>query len=406
MSKATVANSINLRNRKNILTPENRAAIAAAINNLPKSKETEVMQDIAANPPVATPEEIDNSHKYEKIVEAKFDALSNTTSFLTEHQEKPISEMTDEEFNEMMDKVELDEVEYTIEAQDIMDAKDSQFGDLNVSYEEAVELAKLAEEYRLNKDSVKFRYLPERIQKLLNTHMTEILGILPDGSNTAQINEIKNTLAEALIQEYCQTISMKKTEEGYENFQKDIPKELSSAYKVYNNAMKMQISRYEQMMEDPEKKALAKACLDAIDDAYNLNRLIEAAPRIRIKKFDIEKPNRVFNSIHAKYISPKTHIYNVYGCTLTLASHLLKDHIIEGEDELENRELARTLAVKIMLIFCKVCQNYSTEHIEEHNFMYFFTYNIYLLNMYQGEEHEEHAQGFYENIKKLIAVMR
>ena len=61
-----------------------------------------------------------------------------------------------------------------------------------------------------------------------------------------------------------------------------------------------------------------------------------------------------------------------------------------------------------IIVFCKFCMNFSPDVLEEHTFMYYFIYNICMMDMHN--ETNEESKVFYDeltkNIVKFIELIR
>lgn len=151
-------------------------------------------------------------------------------------------------------------------------------------------------------------------------------------------------------------------------------------------------------VDDDQDKKNVEDSLDAMADAYSLKLLIEAAPRIKIKHFDLEKPNKIYEDIHFKY--HKDTRYNIYRLDTAvpqLSTHLFQNQLIDEADA--NRMKSATI---FMVAFAKYCMNFKPQVIKEHTFMYYVLYNIYLLNVYHGESYNKFAPQFLKNVMEVV----
>ncbi len=136
----------------------------------------------------------------------------------------------------------------------------------------------------------------------------------------------------------------------------------------------------------------------AIDDAYNLDDFIEFCKHVRIKKFDLEKPSRVYSNFINKYENHKNNITDIRICPDILDRHI--------------KESDHTSNVKLCLAFCKYTANMRPDNVNEHTFMYYFIRNIISLDRLNpkgvvydtmDENSKKFYDGFVSNISKCIS---
>ena len=181
---------------------------------------------------------------------------------------------------------------------------------------------------------------------------------------------------------------------------------------IYNEAQDTilpMIQNYEESKEealreslknitDPKERQDVEDTLDAMADAYSLKPLIAAASKIRVKKFDIEKPSRVYNVIHSKYRrDPRYNIYSLTSAQPVLSNHLYNDGLITKEDHNKN-----ITATKFLVIFAKYCANFHPQVVKEHTFIYYVVYNISLLDTYKNESYDKFAKPFLDSVIQVV----
>lgn len=274
---------------------------------------------------------------------------------------------------------------------------DSMLGKYPISDEGLLALVNLINVYR-QKGKITYKDLPQEVQTYVNKYM--VSNGLGDYSN--QANAARNTIANMLMEEYIMQIELNKFTDDFqsqiENIYKDTKEELSPLLKQYADNRDNYLAKLTESIEDKDKKELAEKVLDAINDAYSLTRLKQNAKSIKVKSFDLEKPARTFKSFLGKYTNTASHIYDVYMCTNVLHKHLVLNKIIE--------ETNKTYAIKVMVAFCKVCANYKPDVPDQHAFMYYFTNNIVLLDVYSGDQYDNFAPEFLQNIKEFYELLK
>ena len=184
-----------------------------------------------------------------------------------------------------------------------------------------------------------------------------------------------------------------------QKFQTDTSKELGNILMSFDEERKKEIDaaiarcKAEGKSEAIEKLEKIK---NIIDEAYNLTDFSEFCKHVKIKKFDLEKPKKIFLSFNAKYLKHNNNINDIQYCPIVLDRHIIGD-------EKSN--------MKLCLAFCKYCMNYSPDNIEEHSFMYYFIKNIILLDRINpkglsydslDEKSKNFYDGFLNNLKRCI----
>jgi len=139
------------------------------------------------------------------------------------------------------------------------------------------------------------------------------------------------------------------------------------------------------------------AIKNTLDTAYNLTEFAEACKYIKIKRYELENPKRVWESFNFKYEKHKNVINDISQCPT-----ILMRHIPEYTDK------QKTM---LCIAFCKYCLNFSPDNMEEHTFMYYFIRNIIMIdrlnpkgNLYESmdERSKTFYDGFVENLKACI----
>lgn len=302
-----------------------------------------------------------------------------------------------------------EEIEFT--ADDIKSSlKNSMFTegqtDFTIPEEDILTILNIVEKVR-NKENINiYAALPQSVKDMINKYMLE-QGVQ---GYSVQSNSIRNMLASTLIDEFISNISINKTVDSFNKEMEDLfvktGEEFSKMYKEYDTERTKYLeAALEKIPEDDPKRETITKVLDAINDAYKLTRLKEAAPRLKIKHFDREKPERLFSAIEFRYNNTQYHIYPFKQVLSVLYKHLapeIKKTLPEDMDEEKKESAALALAcaesVDFMILFSKFCMNYKIEVPEQHAFIYYTLYNIMLLDVYKGEEYDEFAKGLINNI--------
>lgn len=330
-----------------------------------------------------------------KEVDVIIDGLTGEKTILGSSTKEKV-ENAEEDFFSSLDNTNFD-THYNILASDIkkVASEETSFGTFDISDETTIELLKVINKYKEDK-KISYKDLPVQVREFIDDYMKK--NGMYAASNVIAYNSIRNDMANMLIDEYINQIELNKWSDDFniqmEKFSEEMKTEMSPLYKELNDNREEYLQNLIDKLSDDEKKEKAEAILNSIKDAFALTRLKEAAPKIKIKNFDLEKPGREYKDLMNKYIDNQYHIYDLFMITNVLNRHLLNLKLIEKND--------RTTAIKFVVAFCKFCKNYKTTVPEEHAFMYFVTYNIILLDVYKGDTYDTYSFEFLNNILEVV----
>ncbi len=159
--------------------------------------------------------------------------------------------------------------------------------------------------------------------------------------------------------------------------------------------LKKQKDKFIEKGEIDKANELQEKIIDVMEDTIYLTSFQEFCKRVRIKNYELERPEKVFNSFNQKYYSHRLNINDVSKCPETLKKHF-PDHIDDDK------------CLKVCIAFCKYCLNYSPDIPKEHTFMYYFIKNILIMNLIYPNGYtiaapsSEDAAKFYLEFKKSI----
>lgn len=153
--------------------------------------------------------------------------------------------------------------------------------------------------------------------------------------------------------------------------------------------------------EANDMKAVEKFKLieKASEESFTLNDFKEACKSIRVKKFHMEKPNKIYDDFNYKFRNTEYPINNIADCP-----RILDVHGIEFND-----------ALKLCLAFCIYCNNMKPENYDEYIFMYYFIRNIIILDrVNHGNDHydqmDEKSKNYYDtylgNLKEALSNLK
>lgn len=243
---------------------------------------------------------------------------------------------------------------------------------------------------RIKKQEVNvYKELPESMRKLIDQYTNQMITHDKiDGNNHAFIRGAKNSIAEALIDEFISDIQI-------DRFKNDFARDLENIYATSNKEIaETSLEYFEERnaayreaaeeIEDEEKKAKLLAILDQIDEARALTGLKEFAKACKVKPIETEKPdNRVYRNFLAKYKDSNNNIYDIKVAIEVLYRHLVDDNYTRKDVEL------------FFIVFCKYVRNYDVNVPTQHAFMY---YVLYYAVMLDGDK----SDNFKNNVKEVI----
>ena len=290
-----------------------------------------------------------------------------------------------EKFSSNDDEINMNALMKTLNDKEIKNAND------------ALVIAKLVQRRIKGEEFNPYKEFPESIQNLVNAQLAEV-GQLSDRRSRAMVSKM---LLDEIVEEYQSTefgmdldamlASLKQEEEKAAiDIAKDTADLLMSLDEERRSSIEIGINKAKENNDDETLKKLESMKL-AMDEISTLDKFKEYCKTVKIKKFDLEKPNRIFDSFNQKYINHKNNISNIADCP-----SLLNQHIDDPDSNL-----------KYCLAFCKYCMNMSPDNIEEHTFMYYFIRNIILLDRLNPhgklyDTMDEKSKTFYDNRIALI----
>lgn len=163
-------------------------------------------------------------------------------------------------------------------------------------------------------------------------------------------------------------------------------------------ALKIKIKEYEESGKTEEANT-ATIMLESLNRTMNLVDFKEYCSHVRVKAYDLERPDKIFDSFNMKYLTHRLTIYNIAVCPVILKRHL--PHITDIQ------------ACKLCIAFCKYCINMSPDEPRDHVFMYYFIKNIITLddiypkgitpeNSKMNPIDDQKAHEFYMNYVQIL----
>ena len=337
---------------------------------------------------------MDNNAK-EIIVNTAYDTRTGTNTVL--------GEASDEENKEKLDKMwkTFSEGNDNPE-QAIQDAlKEYGFSE----FKEAQDSVKILSLIQDTNNGIKINSIYEKLPDFMKGEVYKLTAKAAAGNGAAVTKAALNFTASAVVKELAQSIKTS-------NETIDIDEMLSTLYndlkESTNDMGKKTADMFMSTLEDRkasieeaikrasennDEKAIEKLkkIEEASDRSYDLKDFIEACKKIKVKKFYIEKPSKVFDDFNYKFRSEDYPMNNITDCP-----NILESHGFEYND-----------ALKLCLAFCLYCVNMNPEDYSEYIFMYYFVRNIIILDRvnFRNERYEdmdEKSKSYYDGFVKNL----
>lgn len=222
---------------------------------------------------------------------------------------------------------------------------------------------------------------------------------------------VRKMIADMLVNELADEVK-KNAGMDMDDFMRDIKKDIMSfSDELSRDTAKLSIDMMADNLEsvnlaiskateenDQEKLKRFTDIKQGMLDADNLEKFKEFCKRVKIKKFDIEKPSKWYRNFLMKYENHKYNIYDISDCEGILSRHF---------DDDSRRNIA------LLIAFCKYCMNFSPDNIYEHTFMYYFIKNIVILDRLKPrgmfldiDNDKEIYYHIYDNIKECMNLIK
>ena len=239
---------------------------------------------------------------------------------------------------------------------------------------------------------------PDKIKQQINAQ----LATLGQASDRHSRSMISNMILDQMVEEYKSRNTMDlddeflKLGEDAKKLVRETSVEMSELYLELDSARREAIKESIQKAQDNGDFEAVKKFKDiekALDESIDLTEFAEYCKTVKIKKFDMEKPSRVYDIIYNKYRDHKNVINDIAQCPNILDKHIKDNH----EKNL-----------KVCLAFCKYCANKSPDDIKDHTFMYYFIRNIIMLDRMNpnGEDYDSMKQDASQYYLRVINALK
>lgn len=259
--------------------------------------------------------------------------------------------------------------------------------DYSISDDATRELLFIVNRKKNNEEFNVYKAFPQEVKDIVDKYLEEN-GM---GGNSMQCKQTRNLVSESLLNEFISNIELNRIQSDFNKEIEDLfekgSTELAESIVGYTSERNKIYREAAEKMEDSDKKEQLTKILDQIDLAYSLDNLKEFAKTCKVKSFELEKPNKVYNSFLLKYENSSYNIYNLDLCRPILCRNLNLD--VKYVD-------------LFLIVFCKFCKNMRPDVVEQHAFMYYTIYNIVLVDMNKSENTKNISDEFLANVKKVI----
>jgi hypothetical protein len=242
-----------------------------------------------------------------------------------------------------------------------------------------------------------YKEFPKEIQNMIDNYMKKggIHTLSKDGKT------FRNMISESLLDEFVSNIQADRMSRDFnkeiESIFEEGAKEIADTVIGFTRERNEAYRKYAEGLEDKEKKEKILEILDQIEEAYKLDNLKEFAKKCKIKKIELDKPERVYRGMMDKYDAS---VYNIYD--IGLAVPILFRNLNKDEDGVAYTDKD----IKAFFIcFCKQCLNMKPSNVIEHAYMYYVMYNCVIMDINKGENSQV-SEEFIKNIKEVINNIR
>lgn len=269
-------------------------------------------------------------------------------------------------------------------------------GEESISIEDLNVLLELVKK-KQNKEEIDSPYnkLPDSCKAIINNAIGADLNVMNN-----KVKSIRNTMAELLIDEFITSTTLNRTtsslNDQIEKMFNSTKSEIGDTIIGYTEQRNKDYINYVmENIDDEEKRKEALKIFDYIDAAYTLSDFKEFCKTCKIRKIDLEKPdkhnNNIDNILNKYKDNANRNIYNIYNAEKVLLRH------INTEDEIFTYEAVRAF----FIAFSLYCKSFNPNNTKEHAFMFYTIYNIMVTDINTGEK-KEVSTIFLGNIRECI----
>lgn len=273
---------------------------------------------------------------------------------------------------------------------DLVESDDFEISDASV-----LKLLEIIKRIKNNEKFNIYKELPKEVKELVD----KICKNNGAADNSVRANTARNRVSELLINNYIKTLEKKRYNKGpiskLESAWKGNESDLINFFNNYKSNKEKYLKEIQNDIIEEDSKMTEQEIYEFLDifcDSYYLEKLLEFAPKIKIKKIEFEKPQKIFSSFESKFRDKEE--YNI--SSIFTAFQVLERH---NKNNTENN-------LKFLIGFCKFCDSFKVENINEFVFMFNVINNITLLDILNREQYEEFSVPFIERINSIAEKIR
>lgn len=137
---------------------------------------------------------------------------------------------------------------------------------------------------------------------------------------------------------------------------------------IVSKAMETLKEKRDELLKEGKTEEADKLLVlyDNMEESLHLSKFKEFCKRVKIKKYELERPDKVFLNFNRKYFNHRLNINDIRA-----TPNVLNRHIKNNEEGV----------YKFCIAFCKYCLNFSPDNPAEHVIMYYFVKNILVLDL-------------------------
>ena len=373
------------------ITEEQAEAIAKDLDEFVKGTDTEAIQNLPSNQGVET-RETEPEEGESKVINIQTNPLTGENVILNTDE----VEVSDEDANERLNKISIDDLTRSATEEEITEAMQEDgvlkeiSKDIEWTSDEIKQILDVTNRKIKRENFNVFKALPESVQVMINNYIQQELGISTlAGAKASQVNYIRNTVAENIIDQFQNDITLNRAKHDFAHELASIyhsgTKSISESAVDYTDTRNKEYREAAEKMEDPEKRERMLAILDRIDAARSLDELKEFAKKCKVKSIEVEKPKRVIGSLMSKYEKSANNIYAIDLCKYTLGRNL--------------PERTDTEIMCFFIVFCKYVMNWDINIPLNHAFIYYVLYYCALLDGDKSDIFKNNVREVIDNIK-------
>lgn len=264
-----------------------------------------------------------------------------------------------------------------------------------ISNDDIITLTNIIQRYR-NKESFKvYDALPPKMKGLITKQLVE--------NDIPFSKQVVEASAEALISNIISGIAIDQYQVEFDEamhqlLDEELPEVSRYVVESIKTRVKVLRDKATEVAEKGDQETADKInrIADACEEAYEFKKLIGGLSNhsIKMKKFDIEKCERVFRDFDMKYENSPYMIRSVSTIPAVL------NRVLNVKDYRNEHLIAFTVA------FCKLCMNYKSSDPEQHSFMYYTIQSIIYLDIKsEDEEFNLFKESVISKVKECLDII-